>query len=329
MNQDLGICSVSLGWHPSHTLEDKITAAKNAEIKGLELCMADLDKFAKRQSLTRLEAAKKVTALCDEAGIKIFVFGPFEHFEGTPTPLQDRLEKAAEWMTIAHEMRCNILQVPSNFRKDAIGDEEVIVTELRALADLGQKQSPPISIAYEALAWGLHVADWEESLRIVDLVDRSNFGLCLDTYHVLARVWADPRSVSGIRPGAASTLRDTIQRFVDTCKAEKIVYVQLSDGEKLASPIVPGHVAYKEEDEATWSYCLYGRVFPLEVEAGAYFPLRDILYAWLVKSGWKGWASMETFHRDMNEESQGPAVWAERAVKSWDRIQKLLDDDVK
>ncbi|KAJ3545830.1 hypothetical protein NM208_g2315 [Fusarium decemcellulare] len=326
MNQQLGICTISMGWHSLATLEEKIKAVQSSGISGLELNMIDLDKFAKRHSKCRLDAAKDASILCKAAGIEVFALGPFEYFEGTPTPLSSRLDTAFEWMNVAHEFGCTVLQVPINFSNNAVGDEKVIVDDLRALAELGLQQKPPISIAYEALAWGLHVADWEESLRVVDLVDCPNFGLCIDTYHVLTRVWADPRTVSGVRPGAASALRDTIQRFRTTCPPEKIIYIQLSDGEKMSPPILPGHPVYRADEDSTYSWCLYGRVFPLEAEEGAYFPLEGILRAWLIESGWKGWVSMETFHRDMDQRTITPGAWAARAVKSWDRITRLLSD---
>ncbi|CAI6092992.1 unnamed protein product [Clonostachys chloroleuca] len=310
----LGICTISMGCHASHTLERKIEAAKDAGIKGLELNMIDLGNYAERHSKTLTESARDVANLCRLADIEVFAIGPFEHFGHPTTPLSERLDgRAKEWMAVCLEFGRTVIQTPSTFTKGADGDEAIIIGDFQALAGL-------------ALAWGLHVAYWEESLRVVNLVNRPNFGLCIDTYHVLARVWADPRTPSGIRPGGASALRDTIDRFRKTCPKEKIIYVQLSDGEKMAPPILPGHPAYKEDDDATFSWCLYGRVFPLEAEEGAYFPLKEILQAWLLETEFRGWASMETFHRDMYKESFGPAVWAERGVKSWSRIHKLLQD---
>ncbi|KAK7210905.1 hypothetical protein V2G26_018083 [Clonostachys chloroleuca] len=233
---------------------------------GLELNMIGLGNYAERHSKTLTESVRDVANLCSHP----------------TTPLSERFDgRAKEWMAVCLEFECTVIQTPSTFTKGADGDEAIIIGDFQALADLGTEQNPPISIAYEALAWGLHVADWEESLRVVNLVNRPNFGLCIDTYHVLARVWADPRTPSGIRPGGASALRDTIDRFRKTCPKKKIIYVQLSDGEKMDPPILPGHPAYKEDDEATFSWCLYGRVFPLEAEEGAYFPLKEILQAWL------------------------------------------------
>ena len=116
-----------MGWHPSHTLEKKIEAAQEHGIKGLELNMKDLNLYAEQQSITPLEAAKQTSSRCKAAGIEIFAIVAFEHFEGEPTPLEGRLQKARNWMNIAHELECTILQVPSNFTPNAIGDEKVIV----------------------------------------------------------------------------------------------------------------------------------------------------------------------------------------------------------
>ncbi len=324
MNHKLAVATVSLGWHRSHTLERKIEAAKSAGISGVELHDTDLNNFAKSHGMARLEAAAAVGKLCNRSNMEIIAYGPFSNFEGEPTPLEGRLDTAREWMQIAHNLGTDVIQIPANDSKAAIGEERVIITELQALADLGRQQDSPISFAYEALAWSAHVADWEESLRVVQHVDRSNFGLCLDTYHVLARVWADARAPSGLRPGGASALRDSVQRFLDSCPPERIAYVQLSDAERQRSPLLPGHPAYAADQDCTRSWCLYGRLFPYETEKGAYLPMDDILRAWLLDKKWSGWVSMEVFHRNMAEESMVSELWAERARTSWDRVVQVL-----
>ncbi len=54
-----------------------------------------------------------------------------------------------------------------------------------------------MGIAYEALAWGQFVATWQDALKMVEKVERMNFGLCWDAFHVLARVWGDCTVPSG------------------------------------------------------------------------------------------------------------------------------------
>jgi sugar phosphate isomerase/epimerase len=189
------------------------------------------------------------------------------------------------------------------------------------------EEGPPISFAYEALAWGLHAALLDDVVRIMKLVDRPNFGLCIDTYHVLARVWADPRSIGGRIPGGDASLKATIDRFMKDCPVDKILFIQLSDAEKMDPPLLPGHPAYKVVEDPTMSWCLYGRLFPLEKEYGAYFPMEGILKAWLVEKAWTGWVSMEMFHRDEKREDVGPEVLAKRGMRSWAQVKRLVGLD--
>ncbi|KIW43956.1 uncharacterized protein PV06_05002 [Exophiala oligosperma] len=300
MSHRLAISTVSMGWHQTHTLESKITAAKAAGFEGIELFITDFNAFRDRLGKSSLAAAKEIRALCAKAGLEILCFGSFDNFEGDPTtPLENRLEKASEWLDLVHELGTNVIQVPSNDDRRAMCDERLIVDELRALADLGLQRQPP-------------------------KVDRPNFGLCLDTYHVLARLWADPTDSSGLRPGGTAALRDSIQRFLDVCPRDKIVYVQLSDAERMSPPIWPGHPAYHEDKYGVHSWCTYGRLFPQEDEQGAYLPMEDITHAWLVRKGWKGWVSLEVFHRDMKMEERDPEYWARRGKASWESLKTSL-----
>ena len=324
-DHQLAIATISLGWHECHTLESKLAAVKQAGIPGIELCDYDLNRYAESHNLNRIEAAEQIGHQCKDHGLIIIAYPSFEQFEGQPTPLDDRLRKAEEWCEISRRLGTDMIQVPSNTNLNASGDEATIVAELQALADVGLRYNPPILFAYEALGWGTNVADWEESLRMVQLVDMSNFGLCLDTYHVLARLWADPSVRSGRRAAGDSAVRDSLQRFATSCPIDKIFYVQLSDGELADPPILPGHVAYSEDKHLLSSWCMHGRIFPLEAEYGAYLPMKDILLTWLLESGWKGWVSMEVFHYSMDEESQGPKVWTDRATESWSRVLELLE----
>ena len=141
----------------------------------------------------------RISSLCGRANIDILAIRPFENIEGELTPLESRLQKAQEWMDIVRVIGCTTLQVPGTFpqgvdghKKYIVGDENVIVAELRAFAELGSRQHPPIDIASEALSSGLHVADWEESLW-VNPVNTPNLGLYINTYHVLGRVCSEPR----------------------------------------------------------------------------------------------------------------------------------------
>ena len=326
MNHKISISTISLGWHDSHTLPRKLAAASAAGFQGVEVFITDLVGHARTQNISQLEAANEVKILCAQNHLEIVCLGSFDNFEGDARrPLRTRLTIAETWIAQAHELGTNVIQIPSNDDKDAVGDMAVIISELQELAELGLQAKPPIKFAYEALGWGTHVADWEESLRVVEVVDRPNFGLCLDTYHVLARLWADPRAYSGRRPGGDAALQASLNRFLTRFKHDekfrhKIIYIQLSDAERVDPPILPGHAAYNENKDGVHSWCTYGRLFPLETEKGAYLPMEGISRTWLKESGWKGWVSMEIFHRDMKREESGPEEWATRGRESWDRL---------
>ncbi|OQU99826.1 hypothetical protein CLAIMM_05404 [Cladophialophora immunda] len=327
----LGIATVSLGWHASHTLERKLDAIAKQGYEGVEIYHPDLVTFAEHHSLTHLEAASKIGSICRDRNISIIALQPLFNFPGVLTPLETRLNSAREYVSLARTMGTKIIQVPTTYEMNSTDDEDLVVAELRALADLGRESKESgeeILFAFEALAWGVHHALMDDAIRIVKLVDRPNFGLCLDTYHVIARVWADAHASSGtgtgIAPGGYAALKSTLDRFMEQCQVEKIFYLQLSDAEKLKQPLNASHEAYKAEWahwDATMHWCVWGRLFPYETEYGAYFPLEDILRLWLVEKGWKGWVSMEIFHRDEDKESVGPEVLAERGYKSWLKIK--------
>ena len=332
----IGIATVSLGRHTSHTMERKLDSAANQGFLGVEIYYPDLELMAEQHSLPLLQAAEKVRELCKDRSLSIIALQPLFNFAGVLTPLEDRLESAREYIELARTLETSMIQVPSTYEPNSIGDEEVIVTELQALADLGLESSrrfpdaSPMTFAFEALAWGIHHALIEDAVRIVKLVDRSNFGLCLDTYHVLARIWADPHSAkgnTGIIAGGPAALKASLRRFMEECPLEKIFYLQLSDAEKLDGPLVPGSPAYNPEWahwDATMHYCVWGRLFPFESNLGAYFPMQDILRVWLRDKQWAGWVSMEIFHRDEDQESVGPEVLAARGSRSWMTIRQRL-----
>jgi sugar phosphate isomerase/epimerase len=323
----MAIATVSMGWHESHTLERKISAAADSGIEGIELCWEDFEKFATIHSLSHLEAASAVKDLCEKRKLAIVTLQPFLQFEGSKLPLEERLTKAREWVQLARTLGTDIIQVASNWEVDSSGDEKTIVAELKALADIGAESrngETIIRFGYEAISWATHVALWEDSVRIVKLVDKPNFGLCLDTYHVLARIWADPRSLTGRLPGADFALRESMARFLEICPVDKIFFIQLSDGEKVDPPLLPGHPYFEADKDPSILWCVWGRLFPFEADKGAYLPMKVILDTWLRDKGWQGWVSFELFHRDEKEEVNGPEIFAERGIESWKKVLASL-----
>ena len=104
----------------------------------------------------------------------------------------------------------------SNVGTATIDDDELFVTQIRALGELAARHG--VKIAYEALAWGKYVNTYLHSWRIVEAVGHPNVGLCLDSFHILSR-GDDPAGI-------------------ETIPAEKIFFVQLADAPVLSMDIL-------------------------------------------------------------------------------------------
>jgi len=317
----IAIGTSCLGQHPSHVLDHKIRAAAQQGFQGLEIVYADLERYSNTLQIPLSTGAKQIRQLSDDLGLTIISLAPFENFEGTKTPLKERLAVAQRWLDLARILGATYLQVPSQYGTDSIRDEAVIVSEMQQLADLASSLSPVISIAYEPLSWGVVYSTWDDVLRLTQLVDRDNFGICLDTFHETTKLWASPFTDSGVYPDGPEKLAASLRRFVTSIPVEKLFYVQLSDAERFDPPFSKSHPWYLEGEAPEFTWSKHARPYPLETEYGGYTPITDVIQAWLVDVQFKGWVSMEIFDRRMRDEAYKPETAAERGWRSWEKVQ--------
>jgi sugar phosphate isomerase/epimerase len=320
----VAISTSCLGQNEAHTLDLKIRAAAAQGFSGLEIVYSDLDRYSTTQNFPINTGAKQIRQLCDDLGLEIISLAPFENVEGAKTPIQDRLAVASAWLDIARILGATYLQVPAQYGDNCTGEEAVIVSEMQQLADLASSVSPVISIAYEPMSWSHFYPTWEDALRLTTLVNRSNFGLCLDTFHVLTRLWASPFEASGVYPEGPAKLADSLRRSVTDIPMEKLFYVQLSDAERFDPPFSKSHPWYVEGEAPEFTWSKHARPYPLETELGGYTPVTEVLQAWLVEKGFSGWVSMEIFDRRMRDEKYKPETAAARGWKSWEKLQAVL-----
>ena len=277
-----------------------------------------------------IEAAEDTKRICSEHGLKIITFQPFAVYEGLLDEKlhREKIEKFKQWLSIVKALECDVIQMPSNWQREGTtGEMEKVVKDLREVADLAAKQDPVVSIAYEAVAWGAHAYLWEHSWEIVKAVQRENVGLCLDTYHIAGRVWADPEKDDGVQPNADEALKASLEKLVKDVPVEKILYFQLSDAERLSKPLVEGHEFYDASMPSRMSWSRNARLFPFEEEHGGYMPIVPIARAVVNDLGYRGWVSMEMFSRYLLDEKDQeiPERFARRAMASYQRIAKELD----
>jgi 4-hydroxyphenylpyruvate dioxygenase len=199
------IATVSL----SGTLEEKLAAAAQVGFDGVELFESDLVSSAASPTDVRLRAV--------DLGLTIELYQPFRDFEGVPFGLLTaNLRRAERKFQLMAELGVDLLLVCSTVSPAAVPDDALAAAQLRDLAELAAAHG--VRVAYEALAWGRHVRDYDHAWKIVSAADHPNLGLCLDSFHILSR-GLDPAGIRQVPP-------------------EKIFFLQLADAPRPAMDVL-------------------------------------------------------------------------------------------
>lgn len=329
---------MSLGRAWVHQLPHKLDMAQKYGFKGLEVFYEDLEYVAEsypggNTPNNRLAAAKEIRRLCDERDLKVICLQPFMHYEGLEDRKrhQERVEEMKWWFKLAKALGTDQILIPSSFlpAEQITGDIDVIVGDMVEVADLASLESPPIKISHESLAWGTYTDTWNKCWDIVKRVDRPNFGICLDTFNIAGRVFADPASVTGCTSNAEEAIRATIEELIATVEPAKVFLVQVANAERLPEPLIEGHAYYNPEQPARMSWSRNCRLFYGEKDRGAYLPVKEISDAIIHGLGYKGWVSAELFNRRMSDaDNEAPEEMAMRGGESWKEFVKdmKLDD---
>jgi 4-hydroxyphenylpyruvate dioxygenase len=330
---------MSLGrCYAGHSFISKLDAAHKYGYQGIELFHEDLADLAEHLSReppspsgpsesAQIAAARTILRMCKARGIEIVCLQPFSHYEGLLDRSEHdrRLEQLKFWIQLAHELNTDIIQIPASFlpAEQVTEDLELIVSDLREVADMGLRATPPIRFAYEGLCWSTRVDTWERCWEVVQRVDRPNFGMCLDTFNIAGRIYADPAVASGRTQDADEAVRSSIARLIEHVDVTKVFYVQVVDAERLAKPLVPGHQFYNPEQPARMSWSRNCRLFYGETDRGAYLPVKELAWAFFHGIGFEGWVSLELFNRRMADEgSDVPEELARRGAVSWAKLVK-------
>ena len=228
----------------SGTLEDKLEAAAAAGFDGIELFEPDLIASPLQPEQIRERLA--------ELRLTLDLYQPFREFEAVPEPDFARAEAK---FALMQELGAELLLVCSNVSPDAIDDDALAAAQLHELAERAAAHG--LRIAYEALAWGRHVDDYQHAWRIVELADHPALGICLDSFHILSRR-SDPAGIEDI-PG------------------DKVFFVQIADAPRMAMDVLQ------------WSR--HHRCFPGQ---GAFDLGRFLAHA--LAAGYRGPLSLEVFN---------------------------------
>lgn len=162
----------------SGTIEEKLEAAAEAGFDAVELFEPDF--LGTRLSPREL---RRYTA---DLGLAIDLYQPFRDFEGVSEErLARNLQRAERKFELMETLGASLMLVCSNVSATAIDNDELAAAQLRELAERADRRG--LRIAYEALAWGTHVHDYEHAWSIVERADHPALGTCLDSFHIFAR----------------------------------------------------------------------------------------------------------------------------------------------
>lgn len=252
----------------SGTLEEKLRAAAAAGFDGVEIFEQDLVVFP--------GSPESVARLAGELGLSLDLYQPFRDFEGVDEALfETNLRRAEAKFALMARLGMDTMLLCSNVGTATISDDSIVVEQLRRLGDLAEEYG--VNVAYEALAWGRFVSEYDHAWDLVKAADHPRIGTCLDSFHILSR--------------------NTDLSRIAEIPGDKIFFLQLADAPALTMDVL------------SWSR--HHRVFPGE---GAW-DLTDFL-ARVALTGYAGPVSLEVFNDSFRQaDTQRTAVDGLRSLR--------------
>lgn len=292
--------------------------------------------------------ASYVAGLCASLGLRILLLQPMRDVEGWRDAAQQKaaIQRVRSRFPVMRALGTDLLLCCSNCQPSSstTGDVDAAAHVFAQLADEAAQydvapamidglvvpaydaQPARLRIAFEALSWGTHIDRWDQAYAVVQRVDRDNFGICFDSFNMLGRQYADPCSPSGIQEPRQETeagLRASLQDIATRVAADKIFFLQVGDACKMPSPL-PASPNPTEPRPARMIWSRGNRLFPGEVERGAFMPTTDFVKA-VIQAGYKGPWSIEVFNSSLLQPGvQVQVEHAQRAFKGLDWLVQQL-----
>ncbi len=249
------------------TLEMKLPVIAAAGFDGVEIFEPDL--------IASPDSPAQIRQVCADLGLRIELYQPLRDIEAVPAQtFSANLRRAERKFEVARGLGCDLVLVCSSVSPEAIDDDDLAAEQLHVLAARAAEHG--VRVAYEALAWGRHVNTWQHSWELVRRADHPALGVCLDSFHILAR-GSDTTAIADIDPG-------------------RLFFLQLSDAPTL--------------DLGVLAWSRHHRLYPGQ---GA-FDLVDLV-ATVLATGYDGPLSLEVFNDVFRQADPQPtAVDAHRSL---------------
>ncbi len=265
---DFGMDTITL----AGTLPAKLDAIASAGFGQVMLSARDLTGHA--------GGVDDAIAAVKASGLRCTGFQVLRDFEGLSGHLHDyKVDIAKSMIEMCAKLGSPVLLACSSVSQHASGDIDHLARDLRKLAMLALPHG--IRVAYEALSWGRHVNEVQQTWDVVTRADMPNLGIGIDSYHIFAT--------------------KTPLEVLDDVDASKIMLVQLAD-------FMWSEVRTPEERMTT---ARTFRVFPGE---GVHTPALTQLVLKLDAIGYDGDYSFEVFNDDYQQ--MRPATVAARARRA-------------
>jgi len=279
VNQDnFGMDTITL----AGSLEAKLQAVREAGFNQIMVSARDIVEHPGGESAA--------IALVRQSGLRVTGFQTLRDFEGLPNHLHAyKLDITKAMLVMCRALGSKLLLVCSSTSAHASGDLDVLARDLRKLAMLAVPLG--IRIAYEALSWGKRVKDFPQAWNIVAAANRSNLGLGLDSFHMLA------------------TRTDLDE--LDLIDLQKVFLVQLSDFMWRELPSIEERI----------NTARHFRVFPGEGLHGE--EVADLVRR-LDQKGYRGDYSFEVFNDDYTQLPPAFVAGRARQAVKWitDRVSR-------
>jgi len=269
--EDFGMDTITL----AGPIEAKLRAVRDAGFTQVMLSARDLVGHPDGE-------AAAIQAVRD-SGLRVTGLQVLRDFEGLSGQLHEyKVDVAKSMLESARAVGAPLLLICSTTSAHADAEFDRQVADLRKLAMLAVPLG--VRIAFEGLSWGRFVDDVPGAWALVSAADRSNLGLAIDSFHMLAK--------------------DTPLDVLEEIDPDKLFFVQLSDF-MWSAPATP------EERRETARHL---RVFPGEGAHSA--AVADLIRA-IDRMGYAGDYSFEVFNDDYVQMQLGRVTERARRSVEW------------
>jgi len=144
------IATVALGG----TLGEKLAAASAAGFHGVELFEPDL--------IAAPLAPEEVRRRLADLGLVLELYQPLRDVDALPPErFRRRLDLVRAKFDLMRRLGARMALLCTNVSPDAIDDDDLAAEQLSAVAE--EARSRDLTVAYEALAWGRHVSEYDHA----------------------------------------------------------------------------------------------------------------------------------------------------------------------